>query len=194
MGKPSSRRLEANTPHYSSDHELKRALREEKAVIVIKDQTLSNQTVLWMTSGQCLRHMTLATAMGAVMCSGMNDKLGNVARPLAVGSFLMNVAYHYFWHNRPLHRYRLAQGPSIQDILDGTQRTNTVIVRRVANCSSAVHTFASTVAVVVAFWKDIRSLSITERLVNIIKKTEEKLEEQEPKIRRATEKVKEAFQ
>ncbi|GBN32317.1 hypothetical protein AVEN_259624-1, partial [Araneus ventricosus] len=99
--------IQANTPHYSSDVELKCALREEKSVIVIKDKRLSNETVLWLAFGHCLRHATLGTALGAIVCSsGMNDTLLQVAKPLAVSSLVMNIGYHSFWHHRPLNHYR----------------------------------------------------------------------------------------
>ncbi|GBO22959.1 hypothetical protein AVEN_176978-2 [Araneus ventricosus] len=90
-----------------SDVELKCALREEKSVIVIKDKRLSNETVLWLAFGHCLRHATLGTALGAIVCSsGMNDTLLQVAKPLAVSSLVMNIGYHSFWHHRPLNHYR----------------------------------------------------------------------------------------
>ncbi|GIY39186.1 uncharacterized protein CEXT_152031 [Caerostris extrusa] len=55
-----------DNPHYSSKTQLNDALRGEKSVIVIRDKKLGNDTIMWLTLGQCIQHLTLATAMGAV--------------------------------------------------------------------------------------------------------------------------------
>ncbi|GIY32214.1 uncharacterized protein CDAR_170781 [Caerostris darwini] len=163
-----------DNPNYSSKAQLNDALRGEKSVIVIRDKKLGNDTIMWLTLGQCIQHLTLATAMGAVLCSsGINEPLTRIGKPLALSSLALNLGYHAFWNPQPLNNYRIAQGPSIPSMIKNEPHPNTVIVRKVVPCSSNLHSFASIMALMAAFWKDIKSFNPKETFEKVFNKAKE---------------------
>ncbi|GFQ82096.1 uncharacterized protein TNCT_614331 [Trichonephila clavata] len=147
---------------------------EEKSVIVIKDKKLGYHTAVWLTLGQLVQHMTLSTALGAMICaSGAHEKILKVAKPLAISSIAMNIGHFFIWHRHPLNKYRVAQGQGIRSLCKDAEPPNTIIVRKVGPCfTAALNTFVSVIALTVVFWPDIKSLRVKGNLEEVLKPTE----------------------
>ncbi|GFT11268.1 uncharacterized protein NPIL_531321 [Nephila pilipes] len=172
----------------SSKTNLMDEIEEEKSVIVIVNNKLGNEVCLWLTLGQCVQHITLATALGAMICAtGVNENMMKIAKPLAVSSVAMSIGHYLIWHQKPLNQYRVAQGQSIKSWLKDTQEPSvTIIVRKVVPCFTRVmHTFASAMALAVTFWPDIKSLRIKENLGSILNR--------KPEVPNISENVKDIF-